>query len=272
MKNNKKFTFYDNLKTSENLKQRILEKTFNNKKTNFTKINKLVYTVSLILLVSIISCSIVFATIYTSTTTFNKKIDESGTYHQGVVLKDPVEIKDDGTFKCGQGMTLIDIENKLNMHFADNIDKTSTINNCNVTINNEGKIEAVYLRIDDYIDYNEENIQMDEDDNNKDWFKSKHITLNISFMTQNASLDVKEKFNHLYDNETSEKKKVTETKLNTINAIAYSYTPYPNGAVGSTYNTKTPRYYNYVIFTYNNIVYFFNGFKVNCEDIIKTIE
>ena len=52
MKSNKTFTFYDNLKTSDNLKQRILNQTINKRETKFKKMPKLAYTISLILLVS----------------------------------------------------------------------------------------------------------------------------------------------------------------------------------------------------------------------------
>ena len=267
MKRNKTFTFYDNLKTSDNLKQRILNKTINKKETQFRRIPKLAYTISLILLVSFISCSIVFAAIYMCTTTFTKSIDENGDYHQGIVLKDPVEIKDDGTFEISQGMTLADIENALDIQFADNIDKSSIVNECDIKRNDDGKIESVEILIDDYVDYSAENSKRKGFDSNKDnyegWLNGKHLSLYISFMTPYASSEVKEKFGNLYDAYAADvETEPIEIKLNKVNAIAYYYNPF----------NSRHSLLNYASFTYNNIAYFYDGYLVSKEEVIDAIE
>lgn len=256
MKSNKTFIFYDNLKISDNLKQRILNKTINKKETQFRRIPKLAYTISLILLVSFISCSIVFAAIYMSTTTFKKSIDEYGDYHQGVVLKDPVEIKDDGTFEISQGMTLADIENALDIQFADNIDKSSVVNECDIKRNDDGKIESVELFIRNYIILGDKYGQKVE---------PSRIDLYISFMTPNASEEIKNKFANLYDYiDAWEEMKTTEVKLDKINAIAYVYNPFNSNS--------TPKLLNYAVFTYDNIAYYYQGITVKQEDLIEAME
>ena len=256
MKSNKTFTFYDNLKTSDNLKQRILNKTINKKETKFKRIPKLAYTISLILLVSFISCSIVFAAIYMSTTTFNKRVDDKGDYHQGIILKDPVEIKDDGTFEISQDTTLADIENDLDIQFADNIDKSSVVSTYDIKKNDDGKIEAVELFIRDYMILGDKYGQKVE---------PSRIDLYIFFMTPNASEEIKTKFTNLYDYiDAWEEMKITEVKLNKINAIAYVYNPFNSNS--------TPKLLNYAVFTYDNIAYYYQGITVKQEDMIEAME
>ena len=59
---NKKLKFFDELKTTENLKQKILSQTINNQKEiKIKKFPKLVYRLGVFVLISFISCTAYFS-------------------------------------------------------------------------------------------------------------------------------------------------------------------------------------------------------------------
>ena len=82
-------------------------------------------------------------------------------------------------------------------------------------------------------------------------------------MTQNASNDVKEKFTNLNMVETGEEMEIKEIKFDDLNIIAHSYSPI---------RPEKNRFFTYVVFIHNNIVYTFQGYRVSVEDIINVIQ
>lgn len=271
MKNNKKLQFFDNLQTSENLKQKILNQTINNDEfdsnVRIKKMPKLAYGFCVLILVSFISCAVVFAATYIHSYVLNIRKDDEGNYHQTLVVKETISIKDVDNFSCGKNNSLKEIGDTLGIQFVNNTKYNNLIDNCDVQINKDGKIESMSLYVYEYVDFSKENNKIDEYDSNIDnaigYFKGKHIGLTISFMTQNASDEVKEKFTNLNEVVTSQEMEVKEIKLTNLNVIAHSYRPI---------RSERNRFFTYVVFVHNNIVYTFSGYRVSVEDIINVIQ
>lgn len=272
MKNNKRLQFFDELKTSENLKQKILNQTINNTeietKINIRKIPKLAYGLCIFVLLSFVSCTVVLAATYIHTYILNVRNDKEGNYHQTLVVKDPVAINNIDNFSCNKGNSLEQIGDTLGLKFVNNTKYNSIIDKCDVQTNEDGKIESMSLYVYDYVDYSRENYKIDGYDSDFDnnvigYFKGKHIGLTISFMTPNASNEVKEKFSNLNEVVTSEEMKVKEIKFDNLNVIAHSYSPI---------RPEKNRFFTYVVFVHNNIVYTFSGYRVSAEDIISVIQ
>lgn len=271
MKKNKRFQFFDELKTSENLKQKILNQTINNNefesKIRIKKMSNLAYGFCVFLLVSFISCTVVLAATYIHTYVLNIRTDKDGTIHQSLVVKETVSIKDVDDFSCEKGNSLEEIGDTLGVKFVNNTKYNSIIDNCDVQINKNGKIESMSLYVYEYVDFSKENSKIDGYDSNIDnatgYFKGKHIGLTISFMTPNASDEVKEKFSNLNYVETGFEMETKEIKFDNLNVVAHYYSPM---------RPESNRFFTYVVFVHNNIVYTFQGYRVSVEDIINVIK
>ena len=267
---NKKLKFFNELKTTENLKQKIISQTIDKKtesQLKFKRFPKLAYSLVIIGLISFISCTVVFAATYIHTYVLSIRKDKDGTIHQSIVVKEPVNIKDIDNFSCEKGKALEEIEDTLEIKFVNNAKYNSIIDKCDTQKNDIGKTESISLYIYDYVDYSKENSKIkgydsDYDNNVSGYLNGKHIGLTISFMTINASDEVKEKFANLNYVETGFKMETKEIIFDDINVLAHYYEPIRPGS---------GRFTTYVVFVHNNIVYTFQGYRVSVEEIIKVI-
>ena len=267
---NKKLKFFDELKTPENLKQKILRQTINNEKEKINKkAPKLAYGIGVFVLISFISCTVVFAVSYIRTFFINKTVDENGWHKQSFVVDKPAILKDINSFDCKQGMELEKIEEYLGLEFINNDRHNNIIDSCSIKTTNDGKVESISLDIYEYVDFSAENNKIDGYDSNREnivgYNKGKHISLNISFMTSNASFEVKEIFSNLNELGSDNEIYGKEILLDDLNTIAYYYCPY-----GSRYGRC--KLYTSVILVHENIVYTINSQGVSLEDILEVIK
>ena len=110
---NKKLKFFDELKTTENLKQKILNQTINKKVEShlkFKRLPKLAYSLGVVILISFMSCTVVYAASYIRTFFINKTVDDNGWHKQSFIVNKPAVLKDINSFDCKQGMKLEEIE------------------------------------------------------------------------------------------------------------------------------------------------------------------
>ena len=272
MKNNKKFEFFDSLKTSDRLKQKILDKTIYNTyetKIKNKKLYKLAYTFCMTIIISLLTCTVVFAASYIRTIFINKSVDENGWHKQSFVVEQPAITKDIYSFECKKGMKLEEIEKVLGIDFINNNRHNNIIDSCEIKTTADGKVESVALDIYEYVDFSTENNKIDGYDSNREnikaYNKGKHISLNISLMTSNVSIKVKEIFSNLNevgaDNEIYGK----EIELENLNTTAYYYCPY-----GS--RNGRCKVYTYVVIVYDNVIYTFNTQGVTLDNILEEIK
>lgn len=259
----------EQIKASDELDKRVMNSTIykEQKKMSFSKY-KLAYSFCIFILVMFISSTVVLAATYIYKYVLNVRQDSEGNYEQTLVVKEPVNINDVDNYRCSKGNSLEEIGENLGIKFMNNNKYNDIIDKCDVQINEEGKIESMSLYIYDYVDYSKENKKIkgyddDFDNNVSGYLKGKHIGLTISFMTQNASNDVKEKFTNLNMVETGTEMEIKEIKFNDLNIIAHSYSPI---------RPEKNRFFTYVVFVHNNIVYTFQGYRVSVEDIINVIQ
>lgn len=269
---NKKLKFFDELKTTENLKQKIISQTINNKtesQLKFKRLPKLAYSLGIVILISFISCTVVFAASYISTFFINKTVDENGWHKQSFVVDKPAVLKDINLFNCKQGMKLEELEKYLGLEFINNDKHNNIIDSCEIRTTKNDKVESVSLDIYEYVDFSAENKKIDGYDSNRDniegYNKGKHISLNISFMTSNASYEVKEIFSNLNEVGSDAEIYGKEIQLEDLNTIAYYYCPFGSRDGRCKISTN-------VIIVHNNIVYMFTGQGVSLDNIIKNIK
>jgi len=267
---NKKLKFFYELKTTENLKQKILNQTINNKKEiKFKKAPKLAYGLGVFVLISFISCTVVFAASYIRTFFINKTVDENGWYKQSFVVDKPAVLKDINSFNCKQGMKLEEIEKSLGLEFINNDRHNNIIDSCEIKTTNDGKVESVSLDIYEYVDFSAENNKIGGYDSNRDniegYNKGKHISLNISFMTSNASSEVKEIFSNLNEVGSDNEIYGKEIQLDNLNTIAYYYCPFGSRDGRCKISTN-------IIIVHNNIVYTFTAQGVTLDNILENIK
>lgn len=96
MKNNKKFQFFDSLTTSDKLKQKILDNTINNKsdiEIKNRKVYKLAYTLCMAIIISLLTCTVVFAAGYIRSIFINKSVDENGWHKQLFTVEQPAVLE-----------------------------------------------------------------------------------------------------------------------------------------------------------------------------------
>ena len=194
---NKKLKFFDELKTSEHLKQKILNQTIDDKKEiKIKKLPKLAYGLGVFVLMSFISCTIVFAASYIRTFLINRTVDENRWHKQSFAVNEPAVLKNINSFDCKQEMKLEEIEKYLGLTFINNDKHNNIVDSCEIMTTNDVKD-----KFDEYVDFSAENNKIDGYDSNRDniigYNKGKHISLNISLMTSNASSEVKEIFSNL---------------------------------------------------------------------------
>lgn len=269
MKKNKNFQFYDNMHTSEELKQKVLNQTIykEKEKGNIKKIPKLAYTLGVIVLISFISCVGVIAAEYINKMVINKTYDEKErTYHQTFSTDGTVEINDVSNLNC-KGKNLKKIGDTLGLQFIYVHSQNNIVNNCDIKRNEKYKIESIHMYINDYKDFSEENSKIKNYDSNpdniSDYMNGKHIGLGIDFMTQNASDETKNEFQALYEAQTGKELAVKEIRLEKLNVIAYAYEPLRPG---------TGRWSTFVTFEYHNIVYNFEGYRISLEYLIDFVQ
>ncbi|MBO5120059.1 MAG: hypothetical protein J6C28_00050 [Bacilli bacterium] len=267
---NKKLKFFDELKTTENLKQKILNQTINNKKEiKFKKVPKLAYGLGVFVLISFISCTVVFAASYIRTFFINKSVDENGWHKQSFAVEQPAITEDIYSFDCKKGMKLEEVEKKLGIDFINNKRHNNIIDSCEIKTTTEGKIESVSLDIYEYVDFSAENNKIDGYDSNREnlegYNRGQHISLNISLMTSNASAEVKEIFSNLnevgLDNEIYGK----EIELENLNTTAYYYCPF-----GS--RNGRCKVYTFVVIVHDNVIYTFDTQGVSLDKILEEIK
>ena len=270
MKNNKKYQFFDRLETSDILKQKILDKTINNNETKIKKIMpyKLAYTFLMVVLVSFVTCTVVFAASYIRTFLINKTVDDNGWHKQSFIVEQPAVLEDVNSFDCNKGMKLDELEKVLGIDFINNKRHNTIIDSCEIKTTVDGKVESVSLDIYEYVDFSAENNKIDGYDSNREnvegYNKGKHISLNISLMTSNASSEVKNNFLNLNEVGSDNEIYGKEIQLNNLNTTAYYYCPF-----GS--REGKCKLYTYVIIVYNNVVYTFNAQGVSLEEILESI-
>lgn len=267
---NKKLKFFDELKTTENLKQKILNQTINIEKgIKPKKTIKLAYGLGVFVLILFISCTVVFAAGYIRTFFINKTVDENGWYKQSFVVDKPAVLNDIKSFDCKQGMKLEEIEKYLGLEFINNDRYNNIIDSCEIKTTNDGKVEYVSLDIYEYVDFSAENNKIDGYDSDRDdiegYNKGKHISLNISFMTSNASSEVKEIFSNLNEVGSDNEIYGKEIQLDKLNTIAYYYCPFGSRDGRCKISTN-------VIIVHNNIVYMFNAQGVSLDNILEVIK
>lgn len=267
---NKKLKFFDELKTSEHLKQKILNQTIDDKKEiKIKKLHKLAYGLGVFVLMSFISCTVVFAASYIRTFLINRTVDENGWHKQSFAVNEPAVLKDINSFDCKQGMKLEEIEKYLGLTFINNDKHNNIVDSCEIMTTNDGKVEYVSLDIYEYVDFSAENNKIDGYDSNRDniigYNKGKHISLNISLMTSNASSEVKEIFSNLNEVGSDAEIYGKEIQLKNLNTTAYYYCPF-----GS--RDGRCKVYTYVIIVHNNVVYTFNTQGVSLEKILEEIK
>ncbi|MBO5120523.1 MAG: hypothetical protein J6C28_02405 [Bacilli bacterium] len=269
---NKKLKFFDELKTTENLKQKILNQTINKKvesQLKFKRLPKLAYSLVVVILISFISCTVVYAASYIRTFFINKTVDDNGWHKQSFIVDKPAVLKDINSFDCKQGMVLEEIEKKLGLEFINNDRHNNIIDSCEIKKTNDGKVEYVSLDIYEYVDYSAENNKINGYDSNREniegYNKGKHISLNISFMTSNASSEVKEIFSNMNEVKSDNEIYGKEIQLDNLSIIAYYYCPFGSRDGRCKISTN-------VIIVYNNVVYTFNAQGVSLENILEDIK
>lgn len=267
---NKKLKFFDELKTTENLKQKILNQTINNKKEiKFKKVPKLAYGLGVFVLISFISCTVVFAASYIRTFFINKSVDENGWHKQSFAVEQPAITKDIYSFDCKKGMKLEEIEKKLEIDFINNKRHNNIIDSCEIKTTTEGKIESVSLDIYEYVDFSAENNKIDGYDSNREnlegYNRGKHISLNISLMTSNASAEVKEIFSNLNEVGSDNEIYGKEIELENLNTTAYYYCPF-----GS--RNGRCKVYTFVVIVHDNVIYTFDTQGVSLDKILEEIK
>lgn len=267
---NKKLKFFDELKTTENLKQKILNQTINNKKEiKFKKVPKLAYGLGVFVLISFISCTVVFAASYIRTFFINKSVDENGWHKQSFAVEQPAITEDIYSFDCKKGMKLEELEKKLGIDFINNKRHNNIIDSCEIKTTTEGKIESVSLDIYEYVDFSAENNKIDGHDSNREnlegYNRGKHISLNISLMTSNASAEVKEIFSNLNEVGSDNEFYGKEIELENLNTTAYYYCPF-----GS--RNGRCKVYTFVVIVHDNVIYTFDTQGVSLEKILEEIK
>lgn len=267
---NKKLKFFDELKTTENLKQKILNQTINNKKEiKFKKVPKLAYGLGVFVLISFISCTMVFAASYIRTFFINKSVDENGWHKQSFAVELPAITEDIYYFDCKKGMKLEEVEKNLGIDFINNKRHNNIIDSCEIKTTTEGKIESISLDIYEYVDYSAENDKIDGYDSNREnlegYNSGKHISLNISLMTSNASAEVKEIFSNLNEVGSDNEIYGKEIELENLNTTAYYYCPF-----GS--RNGRCKVYTFVVIVHDNVIYTFETQGVSLDKILEEIK
>lgn len=272
MKNNKKFEFFDSLKTSDKLKQKILDKTIYSKseiEIKNRKVYKLAYTLCTAIIVSLLTCTVVFAASYIRTIFINKSVDENGWHKQSFIVEEPAVLEDINFFDCKKGMKLEELEKILGIDFINNKQHNNIIDSCEIKTTADGKVESISLDIYEYVDFSTENNKIDGYDSNREnikaYNKGKHISLNISLMTSNASTEVKEIFSNLNEVGSDNEIYGKEIELENLNTTAYYYCPY-----GS--RNGRCKVYTYVVIVYDNVIYTFNTQGVTLDNILEYIK
>lgn len=272
MKNNKNFQFFDSLKTSDKLKQKILDRTIYN--TSETKIKnkksyKLAYTFCMTIIVSLLTCTMVFAASYIRTFFINKSVDENGWHKQSFAVEQPAITDDIYSFECKKGMKLEEVEKNLGIDFINNKQHNNIIDSCEIKTTTEGKIESISLDIYEYVDYSDENNKIDGYDSNREnlegYNRGKHISLNISLMTSNASAEVKEIFSNLNEVGSDNEIYGKEIELESLNTTAYYYCPF-----GS--RNGRCKLYTFVVIVHDNVIYTFDTQGVSLDKILEEIK
>lgn len=269
MNKNKKFQFFDSLQTSEELRQKILDKTINNNvvkhKFNIRKIPKLAYALSILLAIIFVGCTGALAFGLINTDLIKTTIGDDGNVYQTFELDEPVIINDVKNFKC-KGISLEEIGNSLGLQFAHDPKYNDIVDNCDIKTNEEGKVELVELYIYDHKDYSEENNKIEGYDSNFEnaigWHKGKHLGLTISFITQYATDEVKEEFAKSNETMTPHPMDTKVVELNNLGVTAYTYEPA---------HTKG-RFFTFVVFEQNNILYNYDGYRLQLDDLIDFVQ
>ena len=272
MKNKKEFQFFDSLKTSDKLKQKILDKTIYNTfetKIKNKKLYKLAYTFCMTIIISLLTCTVVFAASYIRTIFINKSVDENGWHKQSFVVEQPAITEDISTFECKKGMKLEELEKILGIDFINNKRHNNIIDSCEIKSTAEGKIESVSLDIYEYVDFSAENNKIDGYDSNREnlegYNRGKHISLNISLMTSNASSEVKNNFKNLNEVGSDNEIYGKEIELEKLNTTAYYYCPF-----GS--RNGRCKLYTFVVIVHDNVIYTFDTQGVTLENILEHIK
>ena len=272
MKNNKNFQFFDNLKTSDKLKQKILDKTIYNTseiKMKNKNLYKLAYTFCMTIIISLLTCTVVLAASYIKTFLINKSVDENGWHKQSFAVEYPAITEDISTFECKKGMRLEELEKILGIDFINNESHNSIIDSCEIKSTDEGKIESISLDIYEYVDFSAENNKIEGYDSNREniegYNRGKHISLNISLMTSNASVEVKETFKNLNEVGSDNEIYGKEIELENLNTMAYYYCPF-----GS--RNGRCKVYTFVVIVHDNVIYTFDTQGVTLENILEYIK
>lgn len=269
MNKNKKFQFFDSLQTSEKLKQKILDQTINDckfkSKPVLTRMQKLAFTLSILFVISFVSCIGVLAVEIINTHLLKTTVGNDGNFYQTFELDNPVIINDVKNFKC-KGISLEEIGDSLGIEFIIDSRFNNIVDNCEIKTNKEGKLESAHLYIYDHKDYSEENNKIEEYDSNFEnaigWLKGKHLSLNISFMTQYASNDTKEEFKKLNETMTPYPMDTKLIELDNLGVTAYTYEPA---------NRNPGRFFTFVVFEKDNILYNYGGYRLLIDDLVNTI-
>lgn len=258
---NNKFKLFNDLKTSKDLKEKIIKNTIDNDKNSIIKakyqISKLAYSILFICMLSFLSIGIVFAIRYIQTTDIRFLGEEIGHSEYRLFLENKIVVNEVYDFDCQNVDSLENLGNILGIKLYYNENYNIVIDECDVWMSENGKIEALTTTIHDYVDYEGETPGFDED-----YFGNyKQLTFEMRFITENATDDI------IYELSTSKpvtnEKGIEEFLIDDLGILVYTF--------GLRDPNEYKFWFSYVAFTYNDIVYIYRGTNITTEEIINLI-
>ena len=268
------FKAFNEIHASNELKENILNKTIRKKEEYFTikKIPKFALTLIIIFGIALIGCGGVLASdLIQKYILREKEVSEGVWIEQFVEITEGIKINDNNV-NCDNVKNLAELEERLGIEFVFDTKKYNTdITRCDITYNEEGKIESVNASIYLFYDFPEYNFKIIE--NYRENLMSENVleinndlktlSLEIRFMTEYASEKTKEEFANLevqgrfYDNYRK------EYFLSNIATYGF-YTAGPG---------KYVHFQKEFCFVHNNIFYRFVGnHPTNYEEILEILE
>lgn len=261
------------IEASEELDRRVMNSTINKnlKKIPFSKYKLAMRTLLIILAVFSSMVIVVSAKEYIFKYTLKKGQRDDKSYQQSVEITEPVNIIQPKDYTCDDVTTLSDMEKKLGVKFVFDTKKyNGKIDQCDIKINDLGKIESVKVRVSEFYDFSKDNHETDKEyDENfteeeyRVWkAKRKNVDIYISFMTPNASNQTKREFKELGKmTGTSEIKNVKFYAENINTEGFYFILPSEKIQLSKT-----------AVFTNNNIFYYLEANnKVAIEELLDII-
>ena len=144
----------EQIKVSQELDEKILNKTIYRTETKYLALRKVLLTIILIFTFTITT---VFAREIIYKCILNKTPISKDTYEQYLSIKDYVDINNEDII-CNNQTTLQEIEQALNIKFVfDSTKYNPLINKCTIKKDNRDNIESITLEIPEFYDYSKEN-------------------------------------------------------------------------------------------------------------------